>query len=57
MNRKVENWIFWILVNMIAVPLYFVKGLTLTAFLYLILWVNAIAGYIKWRELYESDSY
>ena len=30
-RRKVENWIFWIVGDIISIPLYFVKGLTLTS--------------------------
>ena len=26
-NKKIEHWIFWIIGNLISIPLYFVKGL------------------------------
>ena len=29
-NRKIENWIFWIIGNIISIPLYFYKGLNHT---------------------------
>ena len=40
MQRRVENWGFWLLVNTIAVPLYFSRGLHLTAVLYAGFWIN-----------------
>src|SRR5690606_27858938 len=33
-KKKVENWIFWIITDLVAVPLYFYKGLILTSFQY-----------------------
>src|SRR6056297_454503 len=35
-KRKIENWIFWIIGDIISVPLYFYKGLTLTALQYFV---------------------
>jgi nicotinamide mononucleotide transporter len=50
MQRRVENWAFWLLVNTIAVPLYSSRGLHLTALLYAFFWVNAIASWLFWRR-------
>lgn len=51
MGRRVENWWCWILVNTIAVPLYFSRGLYLTAGLYLAFWINAVVSIRHWRKL------
>lgn len=51
MDRRVENWWCWILVNTIAVPLYAARGLYLTAVLYAAYWVNAIVALRRWRRL------
>jgi nicotinamide mononucleotide transporter len=51
MQRRVENWSFWLLVNTIAVPLYFSRGLYLTAALYAGFWINAIVSWLWWRKL------
>jgi nicotinamide mononucleotide transporter len=50
MQRRVENWAFWLLVNTIAVPLYYSRGLHLTALLYAGFWINAIASWVFWRR-------
>jgi len=51
MQRRVDNWPIWILVNSIAVPLYASRGLHLTAFLYGCYWINAVVSWIVWRRL------
>lgn len=54
MERRVENWWCWLLVNTIAVPLYASRGLHLTAVLYAAFWVNAIVSLVTWRRLAEK---
>lgn len=51
MQRRIENWPFWLLVNSIAVPLYASRGLYLTAFLYGCYWINALVSWYWWRKL------
>ena len=55
-KRKVESWIFWMVGNIISVPLYLHKGLAFTSIQYFIFTVIAIAGYIKWKELYNKQT-
>lgn len=54
-KRKIENWIFWIVGDIITVPLYFYKGLTMSSFLYLIYTFIAIAGYLAWRKSMDES--
>jgi nicotinamide mononucleotide transporter len=49
-RRFVENWHYWIIVNIISIPLYIVKDLHLTAGLYGIFLVLAVAGLVEWRK-------
>ena len=49
-RRKIEHWFFWIIGDLISVPLYVIKGLSLTAFQYFIFTFIAILGYISWRK-------
>lgn len=49
-RRFVENWHYWIVVNIISIPLYLMKELYLTAGLYGLFLVLAIAGLIEWRK-------
>jgi nicotinamide mononucleotide transporter len=50
-RRRYESWWCWLLVNTIAVPLFFTRGLTLTAVLYAAFWVNALVALFRWRKL------
>ena len=54
-KRKIENWIFWIVGNIISIPLYFYKGLTFTSFQYLGFTFIAILGYIAWKKNLDKN--
>jgi nicotinamide mononucleotide transporter len=49
-RRKVEHWIFWIVGDVISIPLYIYKGFALTGLQYLIFTLIAIGGYISWKK-------
>jgi nicotinamide mononucleotide transporter len=52
-ERRVESWVCWLVVNSIAVPLYAVRGLYVTSCLYAAFWVNAFIALRRWRSLAE----
>jgi nicotinamide mononucleotide transporter len=54
MQRRIQTWPFWLLVNTIAVPLYASRGLYLTAGLYTAYWINAVVSWRHWRCLLNS---
>lgn len=54
-KRKIENWIYWILGDIISVPLYFYKGLTFTSLQYLIFTFIAIFGYYAWKKHLDKN--
>lgn len=56
MQRRIENWPVWLLVNTIAVPLYYSRGLMLTAVLYAGFWINAIVSWWWWRRLAQQQA-
>ena len=49
-KRKIENWIFWIVADVISVPLYFHKGLTFSSLQYLGFTIIAIFGFLAWKK-------
>lgn len=49
-RKKLENWTFWIVGDIISVPLYLVKGLIFTSLQYFLFTVIAILGYIAWKK-------
>jgi len=49
-RRKIENWILWIIGDIISIPLYFYKGFTFTSFQYLGFTIIAVYGYLAWKK-------
>jgi nicotinamide mononucleotide transporter len=49
-KRKIENWLAWILSNIVAIPLNFYKGFMLFTLMYILFLVMAWAGYISWKK-------
>ncbi|WP_421892804.1 nicotinamide riboside transporter PnuC [Marinoscillum sp.] len=49
-EKKIENWIAWIITDIISIPLYLYKGLPFTALQFLIFTVLATWGYFSWRK-------
>lgn len=56
MRRHVECWWFWLLVNTIAVPLYFSRELYVTSVLYACYWVNALIALNYWGKCVNDHS-
>lgn len=55
LNRKrIETWHFWIVVDIMYVPLYVSRGLNLTALLYALFLVMATIGLYRWRGVHEA---
>lgn len=49
-NKKLENWIVWAVVNVLAVYTYSTIGLPLVAFQYVLFLANTVYGYIIWKR-------
>ena len=50
-RKYVEQWLFWIAVDVVCCYLYVVKGIPFKAGLYGLYVVIAVLGYIKWKGL------
>lgn len=53
-KRKIENWILWIIADIISVPLYFYKGLTFSSFQFIVFTIIAILGYKEWKRFLQK---
>ena len=49
-KKKIENWVIWLFVDVLATGIYYYKGLYFYCILYLIYTGMAVAGYISWRK-------
>ncbi len=55
-QRVLENWIYWIVIDIVSIRLYAYKDLNLTALLFLIYTIIAVVGYYKWYKLYKAQN-
>lgn len=54
-KKKLENWTYWIIGDLISVPLYFYKGLIFTSFQYFLFTIIAIYGYKAWKNSLNNN--
>ena len=54
-KRKIENWYFWIIADIISVPLYLYKGLVFTSIQYFGFTILAIFGFLAWKKNLIND--
>ncbi|MEO6327212.1 MAG: nicotinamide riboside transporter PnuC, partial [Thermoanaerobaculia bacterium] len=55
MTRKlVQNWLLWIAVDIVYIPMFAYKHLTLTSGLYVVFLVLAAQGYREWKRDVEK---
>lgn len=49
-QKKIENWLLWIAVDVVAVYLYYLKDILFVSVEYVIFLIICIFGYINWRK-------
>ena len=54
-KKMIENWLLWIVVNTIYIPLYVYKGLAFTSILYLLFLILAINGWYNWKKVKSNE--
>ena len=54
-RRIVESWVLWILVDIVAIVLYFLKGIKLVSIEYIIFLLMSIYGLIEWIKEYKME--
>ena len=55
--RKIlQNWIIWIIVDVVAINVYIIKDLYFTAFMFFIFLLLCIKGFIDWNKRYHQPS-
>ena len=55
--RKVlENWLYWLVIDSVSIPLYLDRGLEFTAGLFALYLVIVVFGYRAWRRTYLDSN-
>jgi len=49
-RKKIENWLIWIVVNIMYVGIYLNKELYLYALLFTVYFILAVMGYREWKK-------
>lgn len=49
-KKKIENWHFWFVVDVLATGIYLYKGIYFYAFLYMVYIGMAVSGYLHWKK-------
>ena len=56
-QKYLEQWLLWIVVNVVSTALYFWKGLYPTGVLFIVYVVVAVLGYFRWKkEMIQGDN-
>lgn len=55
-QKVLENWLYWIVIDLISIYLYVEKGLYPTVLLFIIFVGIAFYGYVKWRDIFKSNA-
>lgn len=55
-KKVLENWLYWIVIDLVSMYLYFQKGLMLTTGLFMAYVLMAAMGYLMWRKRLERQS-
>lgn len=53
-RKKLDNWLIWIFVDAVYIPLYIHKDLMATALLYFIFLFIALKGYLAWKRNFKD---
>jgi nicotinamide mononucleotide transporter len=48
--KKAENWVFWIIGDLVSIPIFISQGLYFTGIQYTVFLVLAILGWIEWKK-------
>ena len=54
--RRNEGWIYWIIVDIIAIWLYWVKDIRFISIQYVFLLIMAIYGFINWMNVWKKSN-
>jgi len=54
-QKYLQNWLYWIVIDAVSIPLYVDRGLGLTALLFAVYIVIAVFGYLGWRKHFQNN--
>ena len=55
-RKKIENWHFWFVVDVLATGVYYYKGIHFYSILYLVYIGLAVSGYLAWKKTMKAQA-
>lgn len=55
-KKVLENWLYWVVIDLVSIYLYLNKGLLLTSILFILYVGMAVGGYFIWRASMREQS-
>jgi nicotinamide mononucleotide transporter len=52
-QKVLENWMYWIVIDLLSIHLYAHRDLNLTAVLFALYTIIAVVGYFRWRKAFR----
>jgi len=49
-QKYLQNWLYWVVIDAVSIPLYIDRSLSLTALLFVFYVIIAVFGYFKWKR-------
>lgn len=54
-QKYLQNWLYWVVIDAVSIPLYIDRRLSLTALLFVFYVIIAVFGYLKWKRHYTEQ--
>ncbi|MNR00136.1 Nicotinamide riboside transporter PnuC [compost metagenome] len=54
-KKILQSWLFWIIVDVVAIIIYAYKDLYFTTVLYVLFLIMAVMGYLEWKKAYNEE--
>lgn len=55
-RKKLESWLYWIAIDIVAIGIYYSKDLKLTAGLYTAFLIMAVIGLYSWKKSFKENT-
>ncbi|MEZ4922648.1 MAG: nicotinamide riboside transporter PnuC [Crocinitomicaceae bacterium] len=55
-KRVLNNWLYWIVIDLVSVHLYYSRGLELSSVLYIVFTILAIFAWLNWKKQYKLQT-
>lgn len=54
-KKVLQSWLFWIVVDVVAIVVYWYKDLYFTTALYVLFLIMAVIGYLEWKKAFIKE--